>query len=284
MRLMSSARITASVLSSLGACAVMVAVVGACGVVGVRSANLAGEELARDELRTATATATLTHGVDVAYARALVVRSVDDPVLAARTRARLLDHDVPALDAGLVTFENLHADDAPAERATIAETIGRWQALRAVLIRTTPTTGPTTGGPQLTRLYDSVSGRLAELTAREDRDARADTQRASAVSDRIVRGIVLSVLAGLVLLVGVGFVGARKIRRAVEPAREQVEFSDSLQLAQDELEAHELLRRHLERTLAESAVTVLNRNNSADRLEAATDLPEVSELHRTLAH
>ncbi len=50
----------------------------------------------------------------------------------------------------------------------------------------------------------------------------------------------------------------------------QLEFSETLQLTEDESEAHGVLKRHLERTLTSTEVTVLNRNNSADRLEAVT--------------
>ena len=50
----------------------------------------------------------------------------------------------------------------------------------------------------------------------------------------------------------------------------QAEFADAMQLSETEPEAHHLLKHHLERSIAGSQVTVLNRNNSADRLEAAT--------------
>ena len=60
--------------------------------------------------------------------------------------------------------------------------------------------------------------------------------------------------------------------------RTQIEFSDALQLTEDELEAQDLLRRHLERSIASSTVAVLNRNNSADRLQAVTVLEPDSPL------
>ena len=50
----------------------------------------------------------------------------------------------------------------------------------------------------------------------------------------------------------------------------QAEFADTMQLSETEPEAHQLLKHHLERSIGGSQVTVLNRNNSADRLEAAT--------------
>jgi hypothetical protein len=55
-----------------------------------------------------------------------------------------------------------------------------------------------------------------------------------------------------------------------------------MQLSETEAEAHELLKRHLERTLDGSTVTVLNRNNSADRLEPATAVDPACPLHDTL--
>jgi diguanylate cyclase (GGDEF)-like protein len=59
----------------------------------------------------------------------------------------------------------------------------------------------------------------------------------------------------------------------------QSEFIDILQLTGDEGEAQGLLKRHLERSITGSEVTILNRNNSADRLEAVTNVAPDSPLH-----
>jgi diguanylate cyclase (GGDEF)-like protein len=64
--------------------------------------------------------------------------------------------------------------------------------------------------------------------------------------------------------------------------RTQLEFTDTLQLTGDEREAHDLLTRHLERSIPDSSVTVLNRNNSADRLEAVTAIVPDSPLRLSL--
>ncbi len=53
---------------------------------------------------------------------------------------------------------------------------------------------------------------------------------------------------------------------------QQAEFTDTLQATASEDEAHELVQRHLERSLPGSTVVVLQRNNSENRLEAATAL------------
>ena len=89
---------------------------------------------------------------------------------------------------------------------------------------------------------------------------------------------MLGLVLGLLLL----RYGLRRIRRNLEPSQAQAEFADILQIANDEDEAHQLLQRHLERTLTATTAVVLNRNNSADRLEAVTPLPDGSPLPRTL--
>jgi diguanylate cyclase (GGDEF)-like protein len=62
----------------------------------------------------------------------------------------------------------------------------------------------------------------------------------------------------------------------------QTEFIEMLQVTVGEEEAHDLVKRHLERSVDGSWVVVLNRNNSADRLEPVTalalDSPMVAAL------
>lgn len=75
-------------------------------------------------------------------------------------------------------------------------------------------------------------------------------------------------------------------RRVAERAYEerQAEFAQMMQITGAEEEAHDLLKRHLERSVAASTVVVLSRNNSADRLEATTEVPADSILETTLTH
>jgi diguanylate cyclase (GGDEF)-like protein len=58
----------------------------------------------------------------------------------------------------------------------------------------------------------------------------------------------------------------------------QREFTEIMQVTRDEDEAYGLLKHHLERSLAGSQVSVLNRNNSDDRLELKTELLAGSPL------
>ncbi|TML86567.1 MAG: diguanylate cyclase [Actinobacteria bacterium] len=71
--------------------------------------------------------------------------------------------------------------------------------------------------------------------------------------------------------------------RARDHDQAQSAFSHALQTAENEGDAHELIRRHLQRSIAGVSVVVLNRNNSADRLQAMTDVPEGSPLQHSLA-
>jgi diguanylate cyclase (GGDEF)-like protein len=73
-------------------------------------------------------------------------------------------------------------------------------------------------------------------------------------------------------------------RREVKEAynRSQREFAETLQITESELEAHAVVKRHLERSLAGANVVVLNRNNSQNRLEATTPIDEGSTFARRL--
>jgi diguanylate cyclase (GGDEF)-like protein len=60
--------------------------------------------------------------------------------------------------------------------------------------------------------------------------------------------------------------------------RDQASFIDAMQVSESEDEAEELITRHLERSIPESCVVVLNRNNSDDRLEPRTPVEPDSAL------
>ena len=63
---------------------------------------------------------------------------------------------------------------------------------------------------------------------------------------------------------------------------QQTEFSEAMQMTESEHEAYGLLKRHLERSLSGADVTVLGRNNSADRLEPRTPVQAGGPLAREL--
>jgi diguanylate cyclase (GGDEF)-like protein len=90
-----------------------------------------------------------------------------------------------------------------------------------------------------------------------------------------------------------GLVGEVLLRRSNRQKRREVdleqvrreqqrEFAEALQVTESEDEAYGLIKRHLERSVHGSHVTVMNRNNSRDRLEARTELTDESELAASL--
>ena len=64
---------------------------------------------------------------------------------------------------------------------------------------------------------------------------------------------------------------------------QRLDFTDAMQLTGSESETHSLLKHHLERSIPDSVVTVLSRNNSADRLEATTMLDAADPITETLS-
>jgi diguanylate cyclase (GGDEF)-like protein len=88
-----------------------------------------------------------------------------------------------------------------------------------------------------------------------------------------------------------GFITVRRGSRAriaqieteVTYRARQAVFSDLIQAVDSEAEAHELVQRHLHRSIAGSTVSVLSRNNSDNRLSAVTALEPDSVLAGCLA-
>jgi diguanylate cyclase (GGDEF)-like protein len=66
--------------------------------------------------------------------------------------------------------------------------------------------------------------------------------------------------------------------RTLDEMVERREFVDTLQVTDSEEVAHDLLKRQVQRSVPGSSAVVLNRNNSDDRLEAKTAVPEGSPL------
>ncbi len=190
---------------------------------------------------------------------------------------------LPAADSRLTALVRLHAGDPPAEHAGIERLVRQWVTVRDLLSPATVAARPAPAlAARLTAAYQPLSAHLDRLLLNERHDAHADRVAASASAARLT-GFIIGV-AVLGLLIG-GLLlrsGIRRIRRNLEPGQDQAEFADTLQFASDEDEAHLLLQRHLQRTLAATGAVVLNRNNSADRLEAVTPLPGGSPLAETL--
>ena len=115
------------------------------------------------------------------------------------------------------------------------------------------------------------------LAANDELLTRLVSDRKQAFRSAARRPVMLVV--GLFLLFGLLhlLLVERPASRARARRRAQGEFVDAMQVARSEAEAYDVLSRHVERSADALHVTVLNRNNSADRLEPVTPVePESS--------
>ncbi len=274
---------TSSLVALFVALALVVSGMAVGGILATRSAASLGNTIAGDELTTAIVTNQLARDIDAAYATGEQAVLATQPAQRSRLLGSLYTSLLPAVDAQLLSLEQLHVGDPPAEHADLELFIRQWTAVRDLLSSYDLTAQPAGAfAAQLTAAYQPVSAHLDQLILKELGDANTDRAGAAfrtAEATGIFVGVtVLDLVLGLLLL----RYGLRRIRRSLEPSQDQAEFADILQLANDEDETHRLLQRHLERTLTATPAVVLNRNNSADRLEAVTPLPAGSPLAGTL--
>ena len=127
--------------------------------------------------------------------------------------------------------------------------------------------------------FDRYRGLSAQFQDEVAEGRRRDLNKAGLIS-------VVTILALGILFGGVGYLAIerqaarerRRRARALAYRTSQAEFNQTMQVMCDEDEAYSLVKHHLERAIDEAAVVVLSRNNSANRLTAATPLPEGSPL------
>ena len=274
---------TRSIATLCVALSVAVIAVAAIGIFGANSSTTLGKQIAGDELATSTATGELARDMDTAYATGLEAFLTSSPALRAQLLGWLYTTLLPNTDAQMATFQRLHATDPPAEHADVERFVGQWMTVRSLLSPTNVAThqaAALAGG--LATDFAPVGAQLDRLFLKEQAIGHTDQVRAS--NDAVQTAALVIAIALIAILGGVFLLlrDVRRIRRTLEPGRDQAEFVDTLQIASDEDEAHQLLQRHLERLLAPATAVVLNSNNSADRLEAATPLPVASPLAATL--
>ncbi len=187
------------------------------------------------------------------------------------------------VNRGLTLAATAASDDAQ-ESAAVAEhrrVFARWSALveralgdpahaRAALRE--QTVGRHALVDEMIAANERLQARQAVMGAAEDREA-------SWVPPALI--LALSLLFGSAAVVA-GYRARSRERRAATQRQLQARFGEAIQASDGQAEAHRLLKTHLERTIPGSTITVLNRNNSADRLEASTQLTEGSPLGEAL--
>ena len=192
---------------------------------------------------------------------------------------------VPAVETSLKDLERSHAEQ-PAAAAAMKALRDRWTTARNLVLNATVASvdADATMTPQISAAFQGIDEAMDQLAAQDRAQAVAREETSATLSKQVTGALVTSVILFTLMAIACAFIGSRRIRRALEPAEDQVKFADTMQLALDEVEAHRILKRHLERSTPGTVATVLNRNNSADRLEAVTELPAGSPLAQTLGH
>jgi diguanylate cyclase (GGDEF)-like protein len=268
---------SSAVIAGLCATAVL-AIVVLCGVAidGLRGSAEQAEALNEDEVATISLVARFSLQVDQAHTSGLTF-ALGGPD--AGVAAELYDERIPAVEALLTDVRRIHQGGTEEDRQRVVLVVTEWEELRTLLNSGRLGTPEGAGAaPELRQKYAELNAHLTELVDDEEADAAQREDVTAGAAGRSTGILVGTSALAVALIVGFGFLAHRRIRREIEPAQDQADFVDTLQLAESEEEAHRLLQRRLVRVVRESEVTVLNRNNSADRLEPMTDVAPESEL------
>jgi diguanylate cyclase (GGDEF)-like protein len=274
-----------AVLGLIGLCAcftVMVITVGGVGISGVRSSSHVSHSIVSDELSTTVSTAQVSRAMDAAHREGDELFLSTNPAQVTALEQTLFNVSLPAIDQELANLVRLHSDDSASEKAGIRTFAAQWATVRALLTPRPPATPSATRARQLDAAFLPLSVHIDALLVREAADAQRGEHQASATATTTTWVVLAALVLGVLIAIAIGLAGVRRIRRAIEPESEQLEFAETLQVTETERETHELIKRHLERAVPGANATVLNRNNSADRLEAMTPLTAGSCLIKTL--
>ena len=260
--------------SAVIAAMVLAAALGLVALTGIAMAGLdatadEADSINSDEVATATLAARFALAVDRAFVTGRTLALIENTSAMSR---QLFQQQIPRVEELLVEVRRIDTDE-PADEKRIADLVDGWTAMRAVLTDprfTIP--GNAYLAEELRRAYELFNADVLALVDHEAADAGKRNDATSSAVDRTRWRLMGTGGAAIAVLVGLGLAGNRRLRREIEPVKEQVEFADTLQLTESEEDAHELLQRRLLRVIGDGAVTVLNRNNSANRLEAVTEV------------
>lgn len=261
--------------------------VGAVGIAGVRGTAAISQQLADDELATLRVTEQLNHSSTNLQLGVQALALSPDRGRRVQLETVLYNELMPATESALVELDRIHGNDDPAERAELVPLGEQWAEVRGLINASRRPAGEPPDRAlvdELVQAFAPFDAQIEELAEGEQQDAVVDEVEAGAQRERGEAVIVTAVAAAVLAIAGFGFFARWRFRRAAEPAQKQAQFGSALQLAESEEEAHRLLHRHLERMVSGSEVTVLNRNNSADRLEAVAPLTLDPALRAGLEH
>jgi hypothetical protein len=207
-------RATASLVWGCVLFGLLIAGVGTAGIIGVESTNRAAAAITDDELATVNATSDLRRAVDTAFSDGLELALSPDAADRTRRSGTLYNTAVPGVETDLATVIRLHAGDDPTELTGIRHLAGQWAAVRLVVNRGLSTPAR---ADELRRTFTPLSDHLDQLIEREATDAQDGKSRAAAAALRTRLVIGTTVLVSVLAAVGIGLVGRRHIRHAIEP-------------------------------------------------------------------
>jgi CHASE3 domain sensor protein len=179
-------------------------------------------------------------------------------------------------DAANVTAEGAAGgDDRLRARIEAAEAVAReWQSDAEATVAAAAGGDPLSAvrtSLQRKAIMDRFRARIASAMALVDERRRSEQSRAQTIPVIAVTALsVLFLLLAYRLILRPRILAERADRRARRYAEARHEFTETMQMAGSEDEAHTLLKHHIERTVEGAEAIVLKRNNSENRLEPGT--------------
>ncbi len=291
----SSIRISTRFFIALGVLLVSFVAVASLGLVGLRDVQSANDQVFSDNLLTVEATSQLAVDLGEAERVALELTSVDRPDEAAALKAQLEQILVPKVNGDIARFLQLHASDPRSEYLKLQRIPSQWKAIALTPGGPLRRAGRSFAAAQRVQAADAIADEMDPLIVFVSGRRSVERQAAAGAHARaevtynadhkwLIAATVIAFLAAVSMLI----VGVALKRMVDQRTRDELfdadetEYLDALQLTENEHEAQELLRGQVERTLQEANAVVLVRNNSADRLEARTELTNLDPLRTSL--
>lgn len=261
----SSAVLTAMCLAAALGLATMTSI----SISGLNDTAAEAEAINSGEVANATLAAQFALAVDRAFVTGRTLALLQ---FTTELSKDLFQEQIPRVEELLVDLRRVELDDG-GERERLTRLVDGWTLIRALL--TDPGLTRTDNAvlvEDLRKAYEAFNGDVEAMVTNEAADAGRHNQATSTAVTRAKTRLGITSVLALVVLAGLGVVGNRRIRREIDPVKDQAEFADTLQLTQTEEATHQLLQRRLQRVVPDTDVAILNRNNSANRLEPMTDI------------
>ena len=269
--------------------------VGVVAVRGLHQVQGANDQVYSDNYLTAQDTSNLAVALARAETLSLRITSASDSATATELRTELDQTVIPRVNTLIAEFTQIHADDPPAELRKLSRIAPDWHSYLDLrehggLARLEPGTiaQRSSDARAVSEALDPLVTFVTGLQSTESEEAAGAHADATGVFRRSELWMALAGVVALLAAIAMVRIGLT-LRRLVEQQSIEVSFGeaegeyiDMLQVTENEDEAQELLRRHVERSLVGSRAVVLARNNSADRLEPRTSLAELDGLRDAL--